>query len=97
MYLGLALVLSIGCTDHRFCNDAMACEGGNEADYSTCVAWFNFKLKEAEAYGCNRAWEACFTCLTEDSQCDSGFYEDTCSSCDAYYSCVQSGSDLWYL
>ncbi len=90
----LALSLSVGCTAQNFCKERMACEGGNDADYAACVAYFDADSKVAEAYGCDAEWAEASTCLVEESECNDGYFDSDCDF-EAYFSCIEGASEVY--
>lgn len=75
----LALVLAsgvVGCgsTYATYCEEAMDCMGGNDADIEACEISYEAQEDVAGVYDCDAEWEEFFTCIEEDSDCDNDVY-----------------------
>lgn len=62
-----------------FCEEMMACLGGNQSDVDACVVEFDAGDDLADAEGCTEEWDELATCEEEEARCE----DDVFSSGDA--------------
>lgn len=93
---GLAILLlgagAMGCGIYGpYCEDKMACEGGNDADVESCIIDLDADEDRAALWGCEDLWDEQFTCREERAICDGHSYttHDACRfERDRYNACM---------
>lgn len=77
LLLATAVALAAaGCASFgSYCEDAAACEGGNEADQEACTLRLERDEDRATARACEEDFDAYFECLEDSSECVDGVYD----------------------
>jgi hypothetical protein len=85
--LGAALFQAASCRSFTaYCEEAMDCMGGNEADIEACKEDSEAEADRASLYGCSDEFDLLADCQEAESECedagDDGIYtsEDRCES-----------------
>jgi hypothetical protein len=79
-----------------FCADAMACEGGNQADTSACVVQLGSDRTLAAVTGCTSEYDTYLSCNIEQSSCVTAHYSagQACQvAADNYDACVSAATE----
>ncbi len=57
-----------------YCQEAMDCEGGNEADIDACVVDIEEAEEHASLWDCDEWFDAAFECAEVESECENDRY-----------------------
>lgn len=71
-----------------YCEDAVKCGGGNDADVDACVEETEGLADLAALWGCDEYFDDLMACAEEHSRCENGYYtyEEACRNEQERYS-----------
>lgn len=88
MMVAFALWGGCGPTAGDYCEDQMACAGGNEEDQDACVEMVDLSDEYADIEGCGDEWDDLFDCFFDNATCQT---QQTGQSCGSGSDCMQAG------